>query len=181
MMMSKPKQEQEGDVEAQAAEGVVEEVSVEDQLRAELDAAQEARLRALADFKNFQRRSIENEGRAHRSGIAGVVRAILPALEQFAMAIEHAEDDAVVEGFVMARDELLRGLAELGVVAIAPEPGEPFDPTLHEAMLRQPSDEIEENHVVSVLQGGWRLEDQVIQPAKIAVAAAAEDQDDEDA
>ena len=116
--------------------------SEEERLREELEEAKESRIRALADFKNFQRRSVENEARAGTSGMARVVRAILPALEQIDLAIDHAGDDPVVEGFA---------------------------PEVHEAMMRQDAAGVETDHIAAVMQTGYKLGDIVIRPAKVAV------------
>lgn len=158
-------------VEEQDETEVQEQLSEVDQLRLDLETANEAKLRALADFKNFQRRSLENEVRAVDSGMARVVRSIIPAIEQMNLAIEHAEDDATVQGFQMARDELFKGLAECGVSRIEPEVGDPFNPQLHEAMLRQESEDIETDHIVMLMQAGFRLGDIVICPAKVGVSS----------
>ena len=141
-----------------------------DQLKKELAEANDAKLRALADFKNFQRRSLENENRATSGAVAKVVRSILPAIEQMNLAIEHAGDDAVVLGFQMARDALTQGLAECGVETIAPVVGNKFDPQMHEAMMRQDADNYETDHIVMVMQNGYRIGDIVISPAKVAVS-----------
>jgi molecular chaperone GrpE len=152
-------------------ENVEEQLSEVDQLKEELEEANEAKLRALADFKNYQRRSIENESRATSGGQAQVIRAILPAIEQINMAIEHAGDNTVVDGFKMARDSLLQGLAECGVTSIEPQVGDVFDPQLHEAMMRQESEELGSDHIVMVMQTGFQLGDIVISPAKVAVSS----------
>jgi molecular chaperone GrpE len=148
-----------------------EELSEVDQLRLDLETANEAKLRALADFKNYQRRSLENETRAVSGGMARIVRAIIPAIEQINLAIEHSEDDAAVQGFQMARDELLRGLEDCGVTRIEPEVGDPFNPQLHEAMLRQDSEDLEADHIVMLMQVGFELGDIVICPAKVGVSS----------
>jgi molecular chaperone GrpE len=148
----------------------VEQLSEVDQLKLDLEEANDAKLRALADFKNFQRRSLENETRATSGGMARVVRSIIPSIEQMNMAIEHAGDDAVVQGFQMARDALIQGLAECGVEAIAPAVGDVFDPQLHEAMMRQDAEGMDADHVVMVMQVGYRLGDIVISPAKVALS-----------
>jgi molecular chaperone GrpE len=149
---------------------IEEQLSEVDQLKKDFDEANDAKLRALADFKNFQRRSIENESRATSSGMARVIRAILPSLEQIHLAIEHAGEDAVVQGFQMARDSLLQGLAECGVSEIVPVVGEAFNPQLHEAMMRQDAKDMETDHVVMVMQNGFQLGDIVISPAKVSVS-----------
>ena len=145
------------------------ELSIEDQLRLELHEANEAKLRALADFKNYQRRSIENETRAIESGMARVVRSILPAIEQLNLAIIHGGDDAVVQGYQIALGELMKGLAECGVATIEPTVGDEFDPQMHEAMMRQEVEDVETDHIVSLMQTGFRLGDIVLQPAKVSV------------
>jgi molecular chaperone GrpE len=166
MMTEQPKEQ----IELQ--DEVVEEtheLSIEDQLRIDLHEANEAKLRALADFKNYQRRSIENETRAVESGMARVVRSILPAIEQLNLAISHGGDDAVVQGFQIALGELMKGLAECGVATIEPAVGDEFDPQMHEAMMRQEVEGVETDHIVSLMQTGFRLGDIVLQPAKVSV------------
>ena len=145
------------------------ELSIEDQLRIDLHEANEAKLRALADFKNYQRRSIENETRAVESGMARVIRSILPAIEQLNLAISHGGDDAVLQGFQIALGELMKGLAECGVATIEPTMGDEFDPQMHEAMMRQEVEGVETDHIVSLMQTGFRLGDIVLQPAKVSV------------
>lgn len=157
--------------EEQEAGEIQEELNEIDQLRLDLETANEAKLRALADFKNFQRRSLENETRAVSGGMARIVRAIIPAIEQINLAIEHAEDDATVQGFQMARNELLRGLADCGVSRIEPDVGDPFNPQLHEAMMRQESEDLETDQVVMLIQVGFQLGDIVICPAKVGVSS----------
>jgi molecular chaperone GrpE len=166
MMTEQPKEQ----IELQ--DEVVEEtheLSIEDQLRIDLHEANEAKLRALADFKNYQRRSIENETRAVESGMARVVRSILPAIEQLNLAISHGGDDAVLQGFQIALGELMKGLAECGVATIEPTMGDEFDPQMHEAMMRQEVEGVETDHIVSLMQTGFRLGDIVLQPAKVSV------------
>ncbi|MDP7004812.1 MAG: nucleotide exchange factor GrpE [Phycisphaerales bacterium] len=171
MMTDTNKTEEQIQPNDEAAQELTEDLTESEQLRQELTEANETKLRALADFKNFQRRSIENETRATNNGIARIVRSILPAIEQMNMAIDHAEDDAVVQGFKMARDGLLQGLSECGVSTIEPKVGDSFDPQKHEAMMRQESDDMDVDHIVMVMQKGFKLGDIVICPAKVSVSS----------
>lgn len=150
---------------------IEEPLSEVEQLSLDLEEANEAKLRALADFKNYQRRSTENESRATNVGKAEIVRAILPSIEQMNLAIDHAEDDAIAKGFQMALDSLLQGLAECGVEPIDPKIGDEFNPQKHEALMRQEDDEVETDHIVMVMQTGFQLGDIVISPAKVAVSS----------
>ena len=71
---------------------------------------------------------------------------------------------------MIVRDELLKALSRFGVKRLEVAAGELFDPTRHEAMMRQASDEIDSNHVTSQLQPGYTLGDKTIRPAKVSVA-----------
>ncbi|MED5506713.1 MAG: nucleotide exchange factor GrpE, partial [Planctomycetota bacterium] len=83
-------------------------------LRAERDEALAARQRAMADFSNFQRRSAENEARARVQGMAEVVRNLVPALDQFEMALGQStaggDADGLVEGLRLVKDGFLQAL-----------------------------------------------------------------------
>ena len=144
------------------------------QLLEERNAAREDRLRALAEMSNNQRRAAENERRIDQSSRAGVVRGILPILDQVEMALsqdlEAVSTGQLAEGVGMARDELAKLLAEHGVERIEPSVGDPFDPMRHEAMLRQEAEDVATDHVVMVMQPGYSMGEQVLRPAKVAVA-----------
>ena len=85
-----------------------------ERIQAERDEAIEARTRALADFKNFQRRASENETRARGLGIAEVVRSLIPVVDQFALALgqdtQEVTAESLVKGIQIVKDELLKAL-----------------------------------------------------------------------
>ncbi len=149
------------------------------QLEVERDEAIAARKRALADYQNFQRRSLENERQAGQQGATRVVRSVLPVLDHFDLALGQNAQDLTVEqligGVKMVRDELVKALQLSGLERIDPKPGDEFDPNQHEAMMRQPAEGIDPNHVVAVMQTGYRIGDQVLRPAKVAIAPSEED------
>jgi molecular chaperone GrpE len=66
--------------------------------------------------------------------------------------------------------ELTAALARLGIEGFVPK-GEPFDPTQHEAMAQQPVDGAASGTVVEVYQPGYRLNDTILRPARVVVAA----------
>ena len=146
-----------------------------EKLQAERDEAIEARTRALADFKNFQRRASENETRARGQGIAEVVRSLIPVVDQFALALgqdtNEVTAESLVKGIEIVKDELLKAMEKSGVKQITPQVGDTFDPNLHEAMMQQPADSVEPGHISMLIQAGWSLGDQqVIRPAQVAIA-----------
>ncbi|MCA9284104.1 MAG: nucleotide exchange factor GrpE [Phycisphaerales bacterium] len=146
------------------------------QLTVERDEAVAARQRALADFRNFQRRADEAEMRALTSGSARVVRSLIPALDHFDLALGQdlstMSVQQLADGVRMVRDEISKTLETLGVARIEPKPGDDFDPTRHEAMMRQPSKDIPEGHVVATFQSGFAMGDLVLRPAKVSLSGS---------
>ena len=156
--------------------------SPEELLRAELAEAVEARQRALADFQNFQRRSLENEKRATASGRMDVIRPLLGVLDQVDLALSQdpkaVSVEAIFSGVQLVRDEMCRVLDGQGVVAIDPEPGADFDAHHHQAVVHEPSEDVTEGRVIRRLQIGWVHGDMVLRPAVVAVSSGAPSESD---
>ncbi len=107
--------------------------------------------------------------------MAGLVKELLPALDNLDRALEEAadasgEEDPLLQGVRLVRDGLFAALARVGVESFSPA-GEPFDPALHEAMVQHPVAGFASGTVAEVYQPGYRLGDQVIRPARVVVAA----------
>ena len=78
--------------------------------------------------------------------------------------------DQLAEGIRLVQAELNAAMARVGIENYSPK-GEPFDPTVHEAMATQPVEGTESGIVVDVYQAGYRFDGDVIRPAKVIVAA----------
>ena len=148
------------------------------QLQSELDEAVEARKRALADFRNYQRRALESEQKALDAGAARVIRALMPVMDNFDLALAQNPEQMNIQQLLnavrMVRTELNKAMQTQGVRRLEPARGEAFDPHQHEAVMRQPADDVEPNSVVAVLQPGYALGDLVLRPAKVSVAPSSE-------
>lgn len=135
--------------------------------------------RALADFQNYQRRSLENEREARRQGVTSVVESLLGVLDNFALALSmepsKATPDQVRDGVRVIRDEMLRVLGSLGLSAIEPKPNEEFDPQRHEALIRAEAKGVEPGRVAAMLQSGYMLGERVLRPAKVSVTPQREE------
>src|SRR5215212_1183801 len=154
-------------------------------LKAELAATNEKAAEYLAglqreraEFSNFRRRTAEE--REQMLGLAGedLIRKVLAIADDFDLAIDNRPPelaaDSWVEG-VAAIDRKLRSLLESeGVKAVAAEPGTPFDPREHEAIVNVPGTGRAEGEIVEVIRRGYKLRDRVLRPALVAVAAAPE-------
>jgi molecular chaperone GrpE len=128
--------------------------------------------RTQADFENFRRRAARDAAAAGARAKAGLVRELLPALDNLERALaatDHA-DDGFAQGVQMVYGELIGALERNGVAAFEPE-GEPFDPTVHEAISTRPADGAQPGTVLEVVEKGYRLDDTVLRPARVVVSA----------
>ena len=145
------------------------------ELAAERDRYLELAQRAQADFENYRKRAAKDAANAGERAKAGLVRELLPVLDNLERALAtavHDDGDAspVVEGVRLVRADLLGVLERSGVQAFDPE-GEPFDPTVHEALSTRPADEgTHPGTVVDVVEKGYRLNDTVLRPARVVVS-----------
>lgn len=134
---------------------------------------QEDILRLRAEFDNYRKRTdrerIESAGRAS----ASLIKRLIPVIDDFDRAIGVAlADDAAAkyaEGLVMIRSHFMKALEDEGVTEIEAQ-GLPFDPNVHEAVMQEPSDEFEDEHVIEVLRNGYRLGDTVLRPAMVKIS-----------
>lgn len=152
---------------------------------AERDEAKSLYLRALADFQNYQRRSIENEREAKRQGMTSLLLSVVPVIDHFDLALSYNPEtmtgEQVVAGVRAIRDELLRILGQHGVSPINPEPNDELDPNRHHAVLQQAVEGVEPGRISKTLQVGYMLGDRVIRPANVAVAPGSSEPDAADA
>ena len=131
--------------------------------------------RTQADFENFRKRAAREQGLAEHRGVARVVRELLPALDNLERALAAAQGQPngdqhhLTEGFKLVQAELVAAMARVGVQGYSPK-GEPFDPTVHEAMAQQPVEGAESGTVAEVYQQGYRMGDTVLRPARVVVA-----------
>lgn len=142
----------------------------------ELNQLQDKLLRFAADMENTRKR-LERE---RREGVAyaneGLIRAMLPVLDNLQRALLHGSNDvdvkALAEGVEMTAKSFSEVLEKFGCKPFA-SVGQPFDPNFHEAMLHQESDRYPENTVMQEFQQGYLLHDRLLRPAMVIVAKAA--------
>ena len=131
-------------------------------------------LRAAADYRNLQRRAAEDVNDRVRFATSAIVLNVISLVDDFERALqaveEHvAEADAQwVEGVRMIYRKMQALLAAAGVEEIRAEPGQPFDPNLHEAVAHIPGDE---NIVVAVAQKGYTIGGKPLRAAQVAVGS----------
>ena len=126
--------------------------------------------RTQADFENYRKRMARENAAAQDRGVAKVTKELLPALDHLEHALKAASGhEDVVKGFALVRDEIVAALGKSGIQAFSPQ-GESFDPNQHEAMAQQPSEEVASGTVLEVYQQGYRINGQILRPARVVVA-----------
>ena len=162
------------------AEAAVEDVESQrkvdiDRLEQELADLRDRSMRTLADFDNFRKRAERERREVRRYALLEPMRDLLEVVDNLERALEaggSAEDlKQGVEMILRQLDDLMR---RHGVKAVEAE-GRPFDPTVHEAVSRVDSDEVDEPIVEQEMQRGYLLHDRLLRPSRVVVAVPSEE------
>lgn len=150
-----------------------EESKAEDAAEAEKKAEEqesERYMRLMAEFQNFKRRAAREKSDIHAYANEKIIGELLPVLDNFERALSTKSDD--VEGYAKGMEliftQLKTALEHAGLAEI-PAMGEEFDPNVHNAVMTEDVEDIEDNHISKVLQKGYKLNDKVIRPSMVAV------------
>lgn len=145
-----------------------------------LDEMRDQWLRSRAEFDNYRKRVARDAERLRLTAAENVLKDLLPVADNFERALHHGEADAgtLLEGIKMVHKQFVDVLARHGVEAI-PATGRPFDPNVHDALSRMPSDEHSVDTVALEYEKGYRLGDTVLRPAKVVVSSGPADETEE--
>ncbi len=130
-------------------------------------------LRTAAELENVRKRSSKDVENAHRYALERFGRELLAvkdSLEMGLLAADNASVESLLEGSTATLKILGSTMQQFGIEEVDPS-GEPFDPTLHEAISMQPSEDVEPGSVVTVVQKGYSLNGRLLRPAMVVVAA----------
>ena len=126
--------------------------------------------RSQAEFQNYKKRIERDNELTYISMKGDIIKKVLPALDDLERALQNRPaDDAWANGIELIARKLQNMLDGEGVKRIDAK-GKPFDPTFHEAISHEPSDEVESEHVIDVVQNGYMFGERVIRPALVRVA-----------
>jgi molecular chaperone GrpE len=132
-------------------------------------------LRASAELENVRRRVEREAAGLQKYALERVLGELITVNESFELGLKAARENpdsaAVIEGMELIHRQFWAALERQGVSLVDPA-GEPFNPELHEAVSMVESAEVSPNHVVSVMQKGYRLHDRLLRPAMVVVAKA---------
>ena len=182
-MSKKEKQQQEPELETQEAElteteetapGTEAEVTVEEAPQVnweeKYNLEHDTYLRLAAEFDNFRKRTIKEKEASYGNGKSDAVSKLLPIYDILERAVNQpTEDAAYKKGVELTMTELTKILTSLGV-EIFGEPGDAFDPQLHNAVMHTEDESLGENVVSQVFQKGFKLGDKIVRFAMVQVA-----------
>ena len=121
--------------------------------------------RLQAEYVNYRRRVERDREAVREQALANVLTNLLPVLDDIGRAREHGE----LEGGFKSVGEALEAIVEkLGLQRFG-EPGEPFDPNVHEALMHQHSPDVTVPTAAQILQPGYRIGERIVRPARVAV------------
>ncbi|PMB52950.1 nucleotide exchange factor GrpE [Fischerella thermalis CCMEE 5201] len=148
-------------------------------LKAQLEERSSQYMRIAADFENYRKRTIKEKEDLEAQAKRNAITELLPVVDNFERArsqIKPQNDGemGIHKSYQGVYKLLVDSLKRLGVSPMRPE-GQPFDPNLHEAVMREPTDEYPEGTVLEELVRGYYLGDRVLRHAMVKVAAPKED------
>lgn len=131
-------------------------------------------VRSVADLDNHRRRTIREKEELRQFAASKVLEDLLPVIDNLGLGLAaakapNADLKTLVGGISMVADQLKSSLANHGLKEVNPV-GQPFDPNLHEAISQQPSADVAEGSVVTVVRTGFTLNGRLLRPASVIVS-----------
>lgn len=142
-------------------------------LLGEIDKYKNEYLYLRAEFENFRRNSIKERSDLLKFGGERIIRELLDVVDNFERALDVKVTpenlDTFTKGIQLTSNELKNLLSKNQVVEI-PTEGVPFDPSVHEALSSEATDQVEPGFVFRVFKKAYKLHDKVLRPAQVVVA-----------
>lgn len=132
--------------------------------------------RERAAFQNYKKRQENERAELRRTAQAALLVQIFPVLDDMERALDAIPDDQAdqpwIEGIVFIQRKLQKTLENLGVVPVEAEPGQSFDPLIHEAVSYEENQDHQQGEIISVVQRGYHYQQgkRVLRPALVRVA-----------
>jgi molecular chaperone GrpE len=148
-----------------------------DATKAERDEFKDKFMRALADAENTRKRAERDRKEAENYGATRLARDLLPVYDNLRRALETATDEqrdvsaALLEGVDLTMRELTNVFKKHGIMPIAPQIGDKFDPAIHQAMFEAPVPGTKAGELIQVMTEGFFLHDRLLRPAQVGVSS----------
>ncbi|MAT38558.1 MAG: nucleotide exchange factor GrpE [Ectothiorhodospiraceae bacterium] len=145
-----------------------------EELKDELAKAKEQILRKVAEFENFRRRTREEQSQLVQYGNEGLIRELLPVVDDMERSLEaggeHKDFESFFEGVKLLRNKFMSVLQARGLKPIETD-GEVFNEEYHDAILQIPGSGKEPGAIIDEVERGYMIHDKVIRHSKVTVAA----------
>ncbi len=128
--------------------------------------------RLQAEYANYRKRVDRDRIAVREQALANVLSELLPTIDDIGRAREHGE---LTGGFKSVAEALEAAMTKLGLTSYG-EDGDPFDPTVHEALMHSYSSDVTEPTCVRILQPGYKVGDRILRPARVSVAEPGDDE-----
>ena len=160
---------------AQAAAGTENKPDAVAAAKAEAAANYDKLMRVAADLENFRRRSVREKEELRLFAASRVLEDLLPVLDNLGLALTAAKQPgadvkSLTGGVDMVLTQLRAALASHGLKEINPA-GQAFDANQHEAISAQPSAEVPDGNVITVVRPGFSLNGRLLRPASVVVSS----------
>ena len=158
---------------------------LEEKLTAKEQEAQEnydRLLRVSAEFENYKKRTSREMEEFRKFANQSLIKEMLSVVDNLELAMnstdgQKAVDKGLLEGLEMTHKEILKVFEKFNVTPISAQ-RQIFDPTFHEAVMQEETDDFPENTVVNELQKGYLIHDRLLRPAMVVVAKSKTKKDD---
>jgi molecular chaperone GrpE len=145
-----------------------------DQLKTQVAENLDGWQRARAEFANYKRRVEAERAELAASAGAEALKRVLPAVDDFERALQtlpdELKDNPWVNGVSMVQRKFNAALEQSGITPIVINPGDVFDPNIHEAVTHEDSEQFTSEQIIGEVQRGYKLGDRVLRPAMVRVA-----------
>lgn len=148
---------------------IVDEKSVEEQLRDDLGKEKDKFLRLFAEFENFKKRNAKERVELFKTANQEVLLALLPILDDFDRALAEigkSADENLLKGVSLIHDKFKSTLTSKGLEQVEVNPGDTFDADFAEAITQIPMPEMK-GKIVDVIEKGYKLGDKIIRFPKV--------------
>ncbi len=137
-------------------------------------------VRAKADVENIRRRSQNEIVSARKYALEKFAQELLGVLDSLDQAskVELGETGSepvskMKEGLELTLKQFATAMEKFGITPVEAAPGMKFNPDLHQAISMAPTDEVEPDHISSVMQKGFLLKDRLLRPAMVVIAQSS--------
>jgi len=139
-------------------------------------------LRVSAEFDNYKKRTSRDMEEFRKFSNQSLIKEMLSVVDNLELAMNSANghkaiDKGLLDGLAMTHKEILKIFEKFSVKPISAK-DQPFDPTFHEAVMQEETDEYPVNTVINELQKGYLIHDRLLRPAMVVVASSKKKKDD---